>query len=110
MARWGRDVLPGQVTKLACLAGDLTARGLTLPQDFVTFQTSSNLTIVRWRVRPGGRRRGRRRRLALVAAGEPGKDARWVAGDAGHPDMSRTRWQALDRAWCWPRPGRRDLP
>jgi len=30
----------GQVAKLAVLAADLTARGLTLPQDFVTFQGS----------------------------------------------------------------------
>ena len=37
------DVLPEKVTKLACLAADLMASGLTLPQDFVTFQTSSNL-------------------------------------------------------------------
>ena len=36
-------LLPGQVTKLTGLAADLMASGLTLPQDFVTFQTSSEL-------------------------------------------------------------------
>jgi len=56
-------------------------------------------------VRPGVRMTGRRRRPALVAAGDPGKDARWVPGHAGHPDKSRTRWQALDPAGCWPPPG-----
>ena len=37
------DHVPGQVTKLTGLAADLTASGLRLPQDFITFQTSSNL-------------------------------------------------------------------
>lgn len=39
----GGDLLPEQVTKLAGVADDLMASGLTLPRDFVTFQTSSNL-------------------------------------------------------------------
>ncbi|MCX5416142.1 hypothetical protein [Streptomyces sp. NBC_00059] len=34
---------PEQVAKLNGLAGDLAARNLSLPQDFVTFQTSANL-------------------------------------------------------------------
>jgi hypothetical protein len=37
------DLVPEQVTKLTGLAADLTARGLTLPRDFVTFHTGSNL-------------------------------------------------------------------
>jgi hypothetical protein len=37
------DLVPEQVTKLTGLAADLTASGLRLPQDFITFQTSSNL-------------------------------------------------------------------
>ncbi|MFD4695964.1 hypothetical protein [Streptomyces niveus] len=36
------DVLPEQVVRLDGLAGKLTAGGLTLPQDFVTFQTHAN--------------------------------------------------------------------
>lgn len=37
------DPIPRQVLKLNSLARDLAARGLTLPQDFVTFQTTENL-------------------------------------------------------------------
>ncbi|MFD3976745.1 hypothetical protein [Streptomyces cyaneofuscatus] len=37
------DLIPRQVMKLNGLARDLAARGLTLPQDFVTFQTTENL-------------------------------------------------------------------
>ncbi|MFJ8728650.1 hypothetical protein [Streptomyces bauhiniae] len=35
--------IPRQVMKLNGLARDLAARGLTLPRDFVTFQTTENL-------------------------------------------------------------------
>jgi hypothetical protein len=37
------DAIAEQVTKLTGLKADLTASGLTLPVDFITFQTSSNL-------------------------------------------------------------------
>lgn len=37
------DPVPRQVLKLNGLARDLAGRGLTLPQDFVTFQTTENL-------------------------------------------------------------------
>lgn len=36
------EVLPEQVVRLDGLARELTARGLILPQDFVTFQTHAN--------------------------------------------------------------------
>ncbi|GHB28546.1 hypothetical protein GCM10010392_65830 [Streptomyces clavifer] len=44
--RWLGDAgspIPRQVMKLNGLARDLAARGLTLPRDFVTFQTTENL-------------------------------------------------------------------
>jgi hypothetical protein len=37
------DLLPGNVAELTGLATDLMTSGLVLPQDFVTFQTRSNL-------------------------------------------------------------------
>ncbi|MCX4653395.1 hypothetical protein OG249_16015 [Streptomyces microflavus] len=37
------DPIPRQVMKLNGLAKELSAKGLTLPRDFVTFQTSENL-------------------------------------------------------------------
>ncbi|WP_405616977.1 hypothetical protein [Streptomyces sp. NBC_01508] len=44
--RWLGDLgepIPHQVTRLDGLAKELSARGLTLPPDFVTFQTGANL-------------------------------------------------------------------
>lgn len=37
------DLLPEQAERLGALAGELKARGLALPQDFVTFQTRRDL-------------------------------------------------------------------
>lgn len=37
------EVVPEQVASLNCLAEDLSAKGLTLPRDFVTFQADSKL-------------------------------------------------------------------
>ncbi|MEF9915677.1 hypothetical protein RJT17_37180 [Streptomyces sp. P5-A9] len=37
------DPIPRQVVELSDLATDLAAKGLSLPQDFVTFQTTENL-------------------------------------------------------------------
>ncbi|MET9555460.1 hypothetical protein [Streptomyces sp. NPDC006645] len=39
------EPIPKEVARLSQLAEDLSARGLTLPQDFVTFQTSANLRL-----------------------------------------------------------------
>lgn len=38
------EPVPGKVTKLGGLAGDLAVSGLTLPRDFVVFQTGADLS------------------------------------------------------------------
>lgn len=78
--------VPEQVTKLNGVAGDLAARGLTLPQDFVTFRTGAH---VRAYIRLA-RRRGGCRPQSVRDRGIPASSARRRA------------------SWWWPR--RRAVP
>lgn len=86
--QWPGDaggLVPEQDTKLNGVAGDPAARGLTLPQDFVTFRTGAH---VRAYIRPA-RRCGGRRPQSVRDRGIPPSSAR----------RSASRW--------WPRRRRR---